>query len=98
MRVSQPGRDADLTQEALDPEDRSELGMEHLDGNRAAVFAVFRQEHRRHSSAADRAIDRVAVLEAFMQASEEGGQTSLPTPRLRDSAASARPGILPRSP
>jgi len=77
MWVSQPGRDADLTQEALDAEARGELGMENLDGNRSVVFQICGQEDRRHPTAADRAVYRVAVREAGLQTSEETGQTVL---------------------
>src|SRR2546426_12168158 len=72
--------------------------MENLDGNRSVVFQVCRQEDRRHPPAADRAVYRVAVREAGLQTSEEGGQAALPTPQLKDSGASATPGTLPRSP
>src|SRR3989442_7752232 len=98
VRVGQPRCDSDLTQEALDPEARGELGMENFDGDRSVVFQVCRQEDRRHPSAADRAVYRVAVCEAGLQTSEEGGQAALPRPWLKDSRASAMPGILLRSP
>src|SRR3989442_13498091 len=83
------GRGGDLTQEALDAEARGELGMKHLDRNRSLVLQVDRQKNRRHSAAADCAVDGVAIREAGFQAGEEGGQAALPTPRPKDSAASA---------
>src|SRR6266849_5879936 len=98
VRVVQSGRGGDLTQEALDAEARGELGMKHLDRNRSLVLQVDRQKNRRHPAATDCTIDRVAVLEAGLQASEECGQTSLLTPRPKDSEASATPGVPHRTP
>src|SRR6266566_405136 len=89
VRVGQPGRGGDLTQEALDAEARGELGMEHLDRNRSLVLQVDRQKNRCHTAAAHRAVDGVAIREAGFQTSEEGGQAALLRLRLRDSAASA---------
>src|SRR6266699_856143 len=97
VRVVQSSRGGDLTQEALDAEARGELGMKHLDRNRSLVFQIDRQEDRGHPAAADRAVDRVAIREAGFQTSEEGGQAALLRLRLRDSATSATPGILPRT-
>jgi len=52
--------------------------MEHLDGDRSVVFQVRRQEDRRHPAAADRAVYRVAVREAGLQASEKIGHAENP--------------------
>jgi hypothetical protein len=64
-----PRLDPDLAQEALDPERRRDLGMEHLDGHPTMVPEVFRQVYRAHATAAELALERVALgqggLESF---------------------------------
>ena len=53
------GRDLNLGKEALHPEHRAELGIEHLESDLAVVADVAREIHRGHAAAADFPVDRV---------------------------------------
>ena len=58
--VLQPGGEADLALEALGAEGGGELGMEHLERDRAVVPEVAREVDRGHAPAAELALERVA--------------------------------------
>ena len=63
----QPGGEPDLALEALGPERGGQLGVEHLEGDRAVVLDVVREEDRGHAAAAELALERVAVAQAFLE-------------------------------
>ena len=71
--VLQPGGELDLAEEAVGPERRGELGVEHLERDRAVVLDVLRQEHRGHPTAAELALERVAAAQAFLKLRAEVG-------------------------
>lgn len=58
----------DLREEALAPDDGSELGPEHLDGDLPIVLPVIGQVHRGHSALAELAIDVVPIGQCRDQA------------------------------
>jgi hypothetical protein len=51
----------DLAQEPFGTERGSELGVEHLDGDLAAVFQILGQKDGSHPAPAEFALDGVAV-------------------------------------
>src|SRR5687768_8562214 len=53
----------DLVEKPLGTEHRGELRVQDLDRDFAAVADVLREVHRRHSSGADLALDRVPLRE-----------------------------------
>jgi hypothetical protein len=61
--VGELGRDLDLAEEALWPDGTGHLGLEHLDGDRAAVPQIFGKVYRSHPAAAEFALDHVAVAQ-----------------------------------
>ena len=63
----QAGGELDLAQEPLGAERRGELGMEHLEGDRAVVLEVLGQVDRRHAAAAELALERVAIGERRLE-------------------------------
>ena len=60
VRVAEPGGDPDLAEEAL-AQLGAELGVEHLEGNRAVVPQVVRKIDRRHAAPTELAIHAVAI-------------------------------------
>ena len=60
----EPGGHADLAQEALGAERGGELGVEHLERDRAVVLEVVREIDRGHAAAAELALEHVAVTES----------------------------------
>ena len=56
----QPRGDLDLAQEALGAEGRSELGVEHLDGDGPVVFEVLGEKHGRRETVAQLPLQGVA--------------------------------------
>ena len=59
--VTERGRDLDLAREALEPDRRSELGSQHLDGDLAVVLEVLGEMDRGHAPLAQGAHQAVAV-------------------------------------
>ena len=66
----EPSGRADLAQEPFDADGRRELGMEHLEGDRAIEFPVMGEVDRRHPPATERALDRVTPFEGCLQVSK----------------------------
>ena len=62
------GGELDLAEKALGPERGGELGVEHLDGDRAVVLEVAGELDGGHAPATELALERVAVPQAFAQA------------------------------
>ena len=56
-------RDLDLAQKPLGPEQRRQIGAEHLDRHLAVVLHVVGEVHRRHAPTAELALDAVAAGE-----------------------------------
>jgi hypothetical protein len=61
VRMLQPGGEADLALEALGTEHVGQLGVKHLEGDRAVVLEVGGEEHRGHAAAAELAEEGVAA-------------------------------------
>jgi hypothetical protein len=78
VRMLQVGRGADLGQEPLGAEDGGQLGAEDLERHLAVVPEVVGQVDRGHAALAERALDRVAVGEGFLEVRERVGHWSLP--------------------
>ena len=76
--MGEPGRDLDLAQEPSGAERRGELGAQDLQGDGAAVFQVLGEVDRRHPTATELVLDRVAPGEGGLQAGQlihvEGSQ------------------------
>ena len=66
--VIQPGRNVDLTLEALEADTRGQVGMENLDRNRSTVLQILGQVHRRHAATTDLPLQVVAVAERGLEA------------------------------
>src|SRR6185437_5948348 len=60
-------RELDLFQKAFGPENRRELGVQHLDRDLAMVLEIFREIHRCHTARAKLALDAVTVGERSAQ-------------------------------
>ncbi len=77
VRMLQPSRDLDLAQKPLRTHRGRKLGVQHLDGDRTAVFQVLGEKHRRHTAAAQLPLDGVEpgerVTEGFEEVGHEGG-------------------------
>ena len=73
MGVLKPGREPDLPLEALRAERGGKLGMEHLEGHRAIVLQIPRQEHRGHPAPAQLALEHVAARQPVLEADAEVG-------------------------
>ena len=65
--MAEPRRELDLAQEALGPERLADLGLEHLDGDVAAVLQIAGEKHRRHAAFPEHAIERVPIGEGKAQ-------------------------------
>jgi len=61
VRVLEIGGDFDLGEEALSAEHGGQLGVQHLDGDLAAVLQVFGEIHRGHAALSHLAVEAVAV-------------------------------------
>ena len=59
----EPGGEPDLALEAVGAEGGGELGVQHLQRDRAVVPEVVGQVDGRHAAAAELALDRVAVIQ-----------------------------------
>jgi len=73
--VLQPGGDLDLAREALGPDLRRDLLIEHLDRNLAPVFEIFGAEDGCHASTPKLAIHGVGVGDGLAQCGQQIGQT-----------------------
>ncbi len=71
VRMGEPGGNLDLAQEALRADAAPELRSEHLDRHRPLVLHVLREEHGRHPSATELALDGVAVAEGGLDTRPE---------------------------
>ena len=73
----EPGGEADLAKEALGAEAHGELGVEHLERDRAVVPEVAGEPDGGHAAAAELALERVAVPQAFAQHGYRVGHAAL---------------------
>ena len=73
----EPGGELDLAEEALGAERGGELGMEHLERDRAVVPEVLGQVDGGHAAAAELALDAVAVGEGRRAGSATGSVIGL---------------------
>ena len=80
----QPGRVLDLAQEALGPERGGQLGVQHLERDRAVVPEVVGEVHRGHAAAPELALEPVAVSKTIHQALGKIGQRSGSPVRRRE--------------
>src|SRR5206468_10023864 len=80
----------DLTQEALDPEHRGELGAQHLQGDFAIVLQVPGEIHGRHATGTDFKLDWVVLGEGRPDTFERIGH-GVPSYRAAKRAAIAAP-------
>ena len=71
MGVLQLRGDADLAEEPLRADGGGDLGIEHLDRDRALVAPVVREVDECHAPAADLPIDDVPVAEELLDLVEE---------------------------
>ena len=78
MRVLETGGDLDLAQEPVGAERDCKLGAQDLQGDGAAVSQVLGEVDRRHPTATELVLDRVAPGEGGLQAGQlihvEGSQ------------------------
>ena len=65
--VLEPGGELDLALEALGAERGGQLGVEHLERDRPLVLEVAGEIDGGHAPAAELALERVAVPQAFAQ-------------------------------
>src|SRR6266702_4631222 len=86
VRVLQVGGDSDLTQEALDPEHRGDLGTQHLQGDGAIVLQIPGEIHGRHATGADLTLDSIALGEGRPETFQRIGHAS---PRYRPAKTAA---------
>jgi hypothetical protein len=76
VRVREPGGGGDFAKEPLDAHGRGQFGVQHLQGNVAAVLHVTGEIHRRHAAPAEFTFDGEAAREGGLQAGEELGQAN----------------------
>ncbi len=69
--MGEPGGDLDLAEEAFRPEARSQLGAEHFERHRPAVFHILCQVDSRHAAAAELSCDRIAPGQACLEAVQQ---------------------------
>ena len=67
VRVLESGGEADLALEPVGPERGGQLGVEHLERDRAVVLEVLGQEHGGHPPAPELALERVARAQAVLK-------------------------------
>jgi len=78
----------DLAEEPLRADRRRHLGVEHLEGDRAVVLEILGQEHGRHATPAQLALNPVAGGDGGGQALQDGGtHVRLPAGRAMPRAA-----------
>ncbi len=73
MRVLELFCDFDFTQEAIGTQGRSQLWLQHFDGDMPIVFEVTGQVHRGHTTGAEFFFDLVFVGEGGGEAGEDIG-------------------------
>ena len=73
VRVLEVGRESDLGQEALGPDDGGELRAQDLERHGAAVAKILRQVHRGHAARADLALETVAGLKRSLKPADQVG-------------------------
>jgi len=73
MGMVQAGGDCDLAEEPLGAESGRELGLQNLDGDWAMMLPILGEIDRCHPPAAEFALERIAVSEDGLEASEEIG-------------------------
>jgi hypothetical protein len=72
--VVESGGRPDLAEEALGPEARAQLGVEHLDRHEAVVPQVAGEIHRGHAAVTELALDRVAAGQGGFEVFQGLGQ------------------------
>src|SRR5438309_8682965 len=70
MRMGEPSGDLDLAQEALGPDGGSKLGAQDLERHGPVMAKVLGEIDRRHSPAAEFALDRVTPGEGALKANQ----------------------------
>src|SRR2546426_622228 len=70
VRMGEPSGDLDLAQEALGPDGGAKLGAQDLERNGPVVAKVVGEIDRRHSPAAEFALDRVTPGEGDLKAAQ----------------------------
>ena len=65
------GRDPDLAEEPITPQDGRQLGLEHLDGDSPAVLQVFGEKHDGHPAVAELPLHAVSIAEGCREVCEE---------------------------
>ena len=86
MRVLEVGRRLDLGKETLGSDDRSQLRLQHFQGDLPLVFQVIREIHRRHPALTEFGLDAVGAFEGCVQAGDgvrHGGQDAVEVSRAR---------------
>jgi hypothetical protein len=68
------GGDFDLAEEAISADRVGQLGMKHLERHRAPVSEIAREIDGRHPTAAELALDIIAVLETLDELAFQVGQ------------------------
>ena len=69
----EPRGELDLAEEAVGPERHGQLGVQHLERDRAVVLEVAGEEDGRHPAAAELALEGVAGAQAFLELSPQVG-------------------------
>jgi hypothetical protein len=72
--MAEPGSGLDLQQEALDGDCGGELGMEHLERDRAVVAEVAGKVHRGHAAVSELALKGIAAPESIGEEGRDVGQ------------------------
>ena len=78
------GGHPDLALEPLGAERGGELGVEHLERDRAVVLEVARQEDRRHPAAAELPLEGVVGAEPGLELGAEVGHHAVPSTSFRN--------------
>jgi hypothetical protein len=65
--MPESGSDLDLTEKTVGPKRVGELCVEHFDSDGTAVTAVLSEVYRRHTSATELALERVAALQGICE-------------------------------
>ena len=73
MRMLQIRRRPDLGQEAIRPDDSSQLGLQYLHGDLAVMPDVLGQEYPRHPALTERTLDAVSALKGGVEAGDGVG-------------------------
>ncbi len=73
----QPGGELDLAEEALGAERGGQLGVEHLERDRAVVLQVLGEEDRGHAAAPELPLEGVVTVQPCLELRAEIGHWSL---------------------